>query len=510
MILSLMVDARALPANGFLSIGLAEAGNFLRWTIVTAGLLALFLADGFKTRLHFLNGRPLRTALVALILHIGIYFALLFITLVVFQQYSRVYTHYLWLALVIASAVSWCLILSVSSNWRKFLANEKAAIAAAAIGGIVIVLLGFYFQRYWGSMTEFTLGSTKTLLSLFYDDIIYDPNQRKLGLDAFWVFVAPVCSGIEGAVLAVSIAAVYLYLSRQFLKFPHALVLLPLACLFSFALNIVRITALIMLGAEVSPALAIGGFHSVAGWITAILVALLIVFVFSSWKWIQKTPNSEHKNIVSPADSQIAQAILIPFVIFTGATLIGSIFVTKFDYYYPVKAILTLGVLLFFWKVYDFRSPDRKLEAIAAGILVAILWVMLIPADADGNQNISVAFSSMPLWALIGWVFFRLLGFWFIAPILEELVFRSYLLSRLSGQAVSNHQKPIFSLFALIASAVLFGLLHNAWLAGMIAGLLFAYIRFRGDSIVNSIIAHSIANILITLWAVYSGNWALI
>ena len=513
MLLSLMVDARTIPENGFLSLLLAEAGDFLRWMIVSAGLFALFLSNGFKYRLktllHHYSASP---SLVALIVHLGLFLSLVFTTQQVFHKQPGAdnYFSFLWLIIVGLTGISWCFVIASPGNWRKFLSREKLSIASALIGGLIIVVLGFYFQRFWGSMTEFTLGSTKTLLELLYDDIIFDASQNQLGIGAFRVNIAPVCSGIEGAVLAVSIAAIYLYLSRKYLKLPHALVLLPLAGIISIALNIIRIIALIILGAEVSPALAVGGFHSVAGWITAVLVALLIVFVFSSWQWIQKIPESEDETATPSADSNLAYAILIPFVIFTGVTLVGRIFIDEFDYYYPVKIILTLGVILYFWKIYKFQIPDRKIEAFAVGVLVAALWVLMIPSDEQANTNISAALAAMPLWALVGWSIFRLLGFWVLAPILEELVFRGYLLGRLSGQEISNIHKPSFSVLALIISSLLFGLVHNAWLAGTVAGLLFAYVRYRANSITGCIAAHSTANVLVASWAVYSGNWSLI
>jgi exosortase E/protease (VPEID-CTERM system) len=358
--------------------------------------------------------------------------------------------------------------------------------------------------------SSFLCGGLIYALELFYSDITYDASQNQLGVGAFWVDIAPICSGIEGAVLAVSIAAIYLYLSRKYLKFPHALILLPPAGLVSIALNIVRITALIILGAEVSPALAIGGFHSVAGWITAVLVVLLIVFVFSSLRWIQKIPENEDESTTPSADSSLALSILIPFVIFTGATLVGVIFIDKFDYYYPVKVVLTFAAILYFWKIYQFQIPDRKFGAIAVGALVAVVWVLMLPVNEQVNSNISAAFDAMPLWALIGWVTLRLLGFWLLAPILEELVFRGYLLSRLSGQEISTVNKPDFSLFALIVSSLLFGLVHSAWLAGTVAALLFAFVRSRTNSITSCIAAHITANVLVAGWAAYSGNWSLI
>lgn len=514
ILLSLMVDASTIPENGYLSNILSEAGNFLRWSIVSAGLLALFLANNFKHRLKTLfNHYSAFKAFVAFIIHLGLFVLLVIATYKVFHappSGTVNYYSYIWIIVSGLTAISWCFILAGYGNWIKFLSSEKTSIASAAIGGLLVVALGFYFQRFWGSMTEFTLSSTKTLLELFYNDIIFDASQNILGIDAFWVYIAPVCSGIEGVVLAVSIAAIYLYLSRKYFRFPQALILLPLAGIISIALNIVRITALIILGAEISPALAVGGFHSVAGWITAVLVALLIVFVFSSWQWILKKPKSEHSALAPPPDSSLAHAILVPFVIYSTMTLIGGIFTNNIDYFYPIKLTLTGGAVLYYWKIYNFALPDKIIEALAVGVLVALLWILMIPADEQVNMSVSTALYTMPVWMLIGWSTLRLTGFWVLAPILEELVFRGYLISRLSGQVISTTHKPTFSLFALIVSAVLFGLLHNAWLAGTVAGLLFAYVRFRSESITSCILAHSTANILVTTWAVYSGNWSLI
>ena len=513
MLLSLMVDASTIPENGLLSGILAEAGNFLRWIIVSASLLVLFLAKDFKRRVKILLFHyPALPALIAFVVHIGLFILLVIATHKVFhnQSGSEIYFGYLWIFLSVLTTVSWCFIIAGPRNWIKFVATEKTSLFGAASSGLAVVALGFYFQKFWGSMTEFTLASTKTLLELFYDDIIFDASQNTLGIETFWVHIAPVCSGIEGAVLAVSIAAIYLYLSRQYLKLPHALILLPLAVIISITLNIFRVTALIILGAEISPALAVGGFHSVAGWIAAVIVALLIVFVFSSWRWIQKTPTDGLQKHTTSSDSNLAHAIIVPFVIFAGTTLIAKVFADEFDYFYPVKLALTAGAILYYWKLYIITLPERIFEALAVGTLVAALWILMVPADDLANANISAILAAMPLWALIGWGTFRLLGFWVLAPILEELVFRSYLISRLSGQDISNIYKPVFSMFALIVSAILFGLLHNAWLAGIIAGVLFALVRFRSNSITNCMAAHSSANFLISLWALYTGNWSLI
>jgi exosortase/archaeosortase family protein len=51
--------------------------------------------------------------------------------------------------------------------------------------------------------------------------------------------------------------------------FPKAFVVLPIGIGAIWLLNTARVAALVSLGAHVSPEVAIGGFHSQAGWIAS-------------------------------------------------------------------------------------------------------------------------------------------------------------------------------------------------------------------------------------------------
>lgn len=511
MLLSLMVDASKVPENGLLSLLLAQAGNLLRWIIVTVGLLVLLITNGFRQRIQILVSQYSPSAVFGVfLLHQGAFFILVSITHLVFRATgTESYFGYLWFFTVILTGLTWCLLIASAENWKSFVNREQVSIVRAAISGAIIVGLGFYFQRYWDSMTEFTFSATRVLLGIFYEDIITDIAQNKLGVDEFWVYIAPVCSGIEGVILAVSISAIYVYLSRAHLKFPYALTLLPLAAVISIALNIIRITLLIIIGAEVSPLLAVGSFHSVAGWISAVLVALLLIFVFSSWDWIQKQSFEEERSTRAQSDSALAQAILIPFVVYLGLTLIGTALPMRIDHFYPAKLIVTGAIFLYYWPVYRLYKPEQLQLSALIGVLVAIVWVVSSPDDALYNTATDTELIAMPFVLMIVWGILRLAGYWFLTPVMEELVFRSYLLHRLSGTTISNVSQPAFSLFALLVSSMLFGFLHHAWFAGTVSGLLFAGLRFHTRSLSNSIVSHIIANILVSTWAIYTQNWSL-
>lgn len=513
LVLSILIDARTISGDSVIAKILAEAGNLLRWLIASIAVLALCMAKDFRERTLLLTeSHSFLSFLFALFVHCVIFVVLVIISFIVFDPTNpgKTYFSYAWIVLVLLAVLSAGLLVTSATNWKIFLAREKYSILVAAVGGGLIFAGSLYFQRYWGSMTGFTLESTRVLLDVIYSDIFFDPKGSKLGVRSFWVHIDPVCSGIEGMVLSSSTAAIYLYLSRQYLRFPHALIILPLACAISVALNIVRIATLIVIGAELSPGVAVGGFHSVAGWIASVFVALLIVFVFSNWSWIQKRSLVASISSSKADDSKLAIAILVPFVFFASLSLISGIFVKDFDYLYPGKTILVLLTGIYFWKTYRIRKPNNWVEPIIAGSVVAVVWIVLIPEDPQKNALIDQALSAMSLGALVSWSLFRMIGFFIVAPVLEELVFRGYLICRISGQELVNDQRLVFSFSALIVSSVLFGILHNAWIAGTVAGALFAFVRFRSETIASPIIAHSAANVLVAMWALHTKNWVLI
>ena len=61
-----------------------------------------------------------------------------------------------------------------------------------------------------------------------------------------------------------AVFSLFLVLFRQDLRFPQAFCLLPVGVLAIWLCNVVRITALILVGAYGSPEIAVGGFHSQA------------------------------------------------------------------------------------------------------------------------------------------------------------------------------------------------------------------------------------------------------
>src|SRR5690606_22647142 len=143
--------------------------------------------------------------------------------------------------------------------------------------GVAAWAAGLLSQQLWSPLAWLTLESVHALLSVLASDPVASIEMSIVGTSRFYVEVAPVCSGIEGMGLMVIFVGAYLYSQRERLSWPLSFVLLPLSALLAWVLNVVRVTALVAIGTWWSPEVALGGFHSNAGWVVFALTALLTV-----------------------------------------------------------------------------------------------------------------------------------------------------------------------------------------------------------------------------------------
>ncbi|GLS25547.1 hypothetical protein GCM10007877_12610 [Marinibactrum halimedae] len=345
---------------------------------------------------------------------------------------------------------------------------------------------------------------------LVSNSIYIDSEHFDLGLSHFVVNVSPECSGLEGMGLALSFSCLYLYLFRKQLPFPKAFVLLPIAAVASWFLNACRIALLIMIGEWVSPEFAIGGFHSQAGWITFTALSLLIVFTFHKFMSVNATEIQEvQRSSEEDSELPLANALIIPFLAFLCISLLSGLDSRTVSFTYFLKVIGTGAALWYWWKTLQLTKPLGRLKAIGIGASVAILWVWMIPADAQYNLSFNTDLEEMGiLWGSL-WLISRVLGSILIAPLVEELMFRGYLLARLSRQPFGLNQPITATWTAIIISAVAFGAIHQHWIAGCLAGLAYGFVRHRGN-VSSAILAHSVTNGLLCVYVLFTLNWTVL
>jgi CAAX prenyl protease-like protein len=122
---------------------------------------------------------------------------------------------------------------------------------------------------------------------------------------------------------------------------------------------------------------------------------------------------------------------------------------------------------------------------------------------------VEAGLAELPYWAAGIWIFFRVAGSVITVPLAEELAFRGYLIRKLIARDFEHIPLNRFTWLSFLLSSVLFGLLHDRWLAGIIAGMLFALALYRRGQLGDAVVAHVTANALIAAYVLVYAKWAL-
>lgn len=193
---------------------------------------------------------------------------------------------------------------------------------------------------------------------------------------------------------------------------------------------------------------------------------------------------------------------------------------------YGLRIVATAGLLAFFWKRFQpIRRSGWASGSIAwgtlAGLLGVLLWIgLLLPfQDAAAGE----AFTA-PEFLL------RLAAATLVVPLMEELLFRGYLLGvvtqweearrtgadnalgvALDGRSVQRLAPGAWTPLAVIVSSVAFAAGHapEQWLAAFAYGLLMAGLWIRRRDLVAPITAHAVTNLALYVYVFLTGSWGL-
>ena len=146
-----------------------------------------------------------------------------------------------------------------------------------------------------------------------------------------------------------------------------------------------------------------------------------------------------------------------------------------------------------------------------AGCAVFGIWLGLdLMSGAHPQNAIAAGLALLSSPERISWLVFRTAAAVITVPIAEELAFRGFLIRRLSSADFESLNPRHYTYIAVLVSSVAFGLLHgDRWLAGTVAGLIYAAAFLRRGRIGDAVVAHAITNALLAAWVLVGGKWDL-
>ena len=473
--------------------------------------IAALITLGPRLPAHWKNlvtaatGHPWTGALLA---QICAYSGTVLLTCVLFENASRLDSSRwavgaAWICLIGLTGLLWLRSMAPAAYWLDLIRREKLALGLAIIFAILTRGAQYGVMQSWMSLSAATLNLSGALLGIFYHDVLTDIAALRLGTPSFNVRIAPACSGYEGIGLVVAFLSCYVWAFRKELRFPRVLILFPLAIGVSWILNVFRIVALIAIGSSLSPAIALRGFHSAAGWTAFILVAVGVVCVAHGGAFAKTAPPAR-SGLTLDAES----AMLIPLLVLLASTLLSSAFSSSFEWLYPVRVIATGLALAYCWKALKLRPYSPTAVPIAIGSVAFIIWLMLVPASPQKSSEFAASLSGVAPLAAGSWLVMRWIGAVLTVPLAEELAFRGYLIAALSGKGFEPEAQVPFRWLSFAVSSVMFGFLHGAWLAGTAAGMCFAWARYHRGEIGDAVVAHMTTNLLLSVYVLSTGQWS--
>ena len=180
---------------------------------------------------------------------------------------------------------------------------------------------------------------------------------------------------------------------------------------------------------------------------------------------------------------------------------------------YPVKTLAVLAALVLYWPSYEelraswFPTWRQMVLAGITGLLVYLAWIRLAwPWATQGQASGYNPFQANDgLGTMLAGI--RLFGGVVVVPIMEELFWRSFLLRYLISRQFQSVPLGAFTLGSCAITVLLFGVEHNLWLAGMMAGLAYTLLLYRTGNLWTCIAAHAVTNLLLGLHALTTGEW---
>jgi exosortase E/protease (VPEID-CTERM system) len=376
-----------------------------------------------------------------------------------------------------------------------------------------------------------TYNSVRAVLGWWLPNLTGDASNFTIGSGRFVAQVNDVCSGVEGLGLVLVFTGMWLFFFRREIRFPQALVLVPVALGTMWALNVLRIAALIVLGVRWDSEAALYGFHSEAGWIAFTAVALGFSLAMLRVPWMRRdgvgpevitaggeaggTGRRRANKAEIAGESAATPAYLVPFLAIIAASYVSRLAWgtagTGFEALYGLRFVAA-GVALWAFRG-ELRKLDWRFGWMGPAVGAAVLAVWVAPemwGNGQGASGIGVTLAALPTWERLGWLAVRVTAAVVTVPIAEELAFRGYLARRLMDREFDQVAFSALRAVPIAVSSVAFGSMHGAqWVVGIVAGLAYALLVKRTGRFGDAVAAHATSNLLLAVWVLGRGDWGM-
>lgn len=243
-------------------------------------------------------------------------------------------------------------------------------------------------------------------------------------------------------------------------------------------------------------------------------------------------PSAFMRFLSKPFANSPALARVAPFALFFLLTYCQGKLGEDSKYWLYLAKTLAGGWLV--WEMRPYVTEMRwafSWEAVGVGVGVFVLWVGITGSWATQDT----LWGKLDwLWAKLGWahpaatparpwnplvqfggqsllarlfIVTRILGSTWIVPPLEEAFYRSFIYRYLAKPDFMTVPLNRFRPLPFLATALVFGLSHNEWIAGILCGAAYQWLVLRKNDLGEAMTAHALTNFLLGGWVIWRGAW---
>lgn len=184
---------------------------------------------------------------------------------------------------------------------------------------------------------------------------------------------------------------------------------------------------------------------------------------------------------------------ILPFLsyVFVGPFL--EFFTSDIYFSYFLKVLITSTLFLFFIRRYNLKFKFY-ISSFFVGFIIFFIWILLPVSFSKSGFIPPTNF----------FLVVKFFGAVFLAPFVEELFTRSFLIRIFVRHDWQHVKVGTFTWPSFIITVLFFGFSHNMWLAGLVVGVILNFWLYRTRSVEQCIIAHSFANFLLFFYVIYT------
>lgn len=224
-------------------------------------------------------------------------------------------------------------------------------------------------------------------------------------------------------------------------------------------------------------------------------------------------PQSVRSSVIKSWCKKPAFRYTAPFVVFMLLTELQRFAGPQSIFFvYGLKTILTGAVIVwaFRGKFHEIEGRFGDFRAAALGLAVLALWIL--PSLIFPDQPKEVSFDPGVFdhaFAQAAAVLIRAAGAVLVVPVMEELLWRSFLMRYLIQQDFLKIPFGTYKLLPFIITAAAFTLVHRPWEwpAAAVTGLLYGAYAVKTKNLKGCILAHAVTNLGLAFYTVITGQW---